>query len=264
MNYDGEERRLTPCQKHEDILSKLDKNIDVIMGRQIEIKSQVEKTNGRVSKLEEWKSGVASGSTSGSTLLLSSYYSTAMGTDGLLGTVSFQGTKDTSRTLYAGAEIKAKAAETWTGSAGGTYMYFSTTPLGSQTKAERLRITTEGNVGIGNSAPNGPLVVNFPAAQTISAGSVVTDDGCGTIKAITSAGSVTTDTTNTFTAPAAGNKGCCMHVVNIGANAITLDNNTNFVSAGAADVVLGAGDTALVCSSGSGGKWYQVGATGNN
>jgi hypothetical protein len=125
----------------------------------------------------------------------------------------------------------------------------------------------QGNVGIGmtnNQDPTGPLVVNFPAAQTIAAGNVITDDGCGTIKSITAAGAVTTDTTNTFTAPAAGNKGCCMHVVNTGANAITLDNNANFVSNGAADVALGAGDTAYVCSSGASGKWYQIGATGNN
>ena len=55
-----------------------------------------------------------------------------------------------------------------------------------------------------------------------------------------------------------------MDVINVGANAITLDNNTNFVSAGAGNVVLGAGDTVRVCSTGASGKWYQIGATGNN
>jgi len=51
-------------------------------------------------------------------------------------------------------------------------------------------------------------------------------------------------------------------VVNTGANAITLDANANFVSNGAVDVVLGAGDTCRVCSNGT--TWYQIGSTGNN
>jgi len=103
-----------------------------------------------------------------------------------------------------------------------------------------------------------------PAAQTIAAGNTVTANACGTIKMITAAGAVTTDTTNTFTAPATANGGCVMCVVNVGANAITLDNNALFVSAGAADVVLGAGDSCVVASSGDSGKWYQIGDTGNN
>lgn len=119
--------------------------------------------------------------------------------------------------------------------------------------------TVTGNVMIrSNSVPDGPLVVTPPSSQTISAGNVITDDGCGTIKQITSAGAVTTDTTNTFTAPAAGNKGCCMDVVNVGAQNITLDNNANFVSQGAADVVMTGNDAVRVCSTGSGGKWYQI------
>lgn len=119
--------------------------------------------------------------------------------------------------------------------------------------------TVTGNVMIrSNSVPDGPLVVAPPSSQTISAGNVITDDGCGTIKQITSAGAVTTDTTNTFTAPAVGNKGCCMKVINVGANNITLDNNANFKSAGGADVVMTADDAVTVCSNGSGGKWYQI------
>jgi hypothetical protein len=54
-----------------------------------------------------------------------------------------------------------------------------------------------------------------------------------------------------------------MDVVNIGAENITLDNNANFVSAGAADVVLGAGDTLRVCSTGASGKWYQISGSNN-
>ena len=109
----------------------------------------------------------------------------------------------------------------------------------------------------------GQMWVASPAAQTISAGNTIAADACGSIKFITSAGAVSTDTTNTFTAPAALNKDCCMTVINSGSNSITLDNNALFTSAGAADVVLGAGDSANVCSSGLSGKWYQVGASNN-
>ncbi len=107
-------------------------------------------------------------------------------------------------------------------------------------------------------------IVTPPSAQTIAATNTITADACGGVKQITAAGAVTTNTTNTFTAPATANAGCCMDVINVGANAITLDNNANFVSAGAADVVLGAGDTVRVCSTGDSGKWYQIGATGDN
>lgn len=61
--YDGDERRITPCKKHDDLLMKLDAKVDTIMGRQVEIKTQVEKTNGRVTKLEDWKSFMLGGMT---------------------------------------------------------------------------------------------------------------------------------------------------------------------------------------------------------
>lgn len=102
-----------------------------------------------------------------------------------------------------------------------------------------------------------------PAAQTIADTNTVTADACGTIKQISSAGSVTTNTTDTFTAPAAGNAGCCMDVVNSGANQITLDANAKFLSAGAANVVLGTGDTVRVCSDGA-SFWYMIGDKGDN
>ena len=108
----------------------------------------------------------------------------------------------------------------------------------------------------------GSLIVTPPAVQTIAAGNTITANACGTIKMITSAGAVTTDTSNTFTAPASSNSGCCMDVVNVGSNNITLDNNANFFSSGGADVVLGEADSCRVCSSGV--IWYQIGATGDN
>jgi len=110
------------------------------------------------------------------------------------------------------------------------------------------------------------IMQNSPAAQTISAGNTVTANACGGMKLITSAGVVTTDTTNTFTAPlAAGiqaNKSCIMFVCNSGSNNITLDNNANFKSAAAGDITLGADDCVLVGSTGS--VWYQLSAVQAN
>jgi hypothetical protein len=49
------------------------------------------------------------------------------------------------------AKIEFKAAETWTGAAQGTYLSLFTTPIGSTTIAERLRIYDDGGVAIGGS-----------------------------------------------------------------------------------------------------------------
>ena len=125
-----------------------------------------------------------------------------------------------------------------------------TTPL--------VTIMGTGFVGVGNVAPAGKFVVDFPTTQTIAAGNTVAADACGSLKLITATGAVTTDTTNTFTAPAAANKGCLMHVCNTGANNITLDTNANFKSAGAADVVMTQDDCVTVGSTGGSGVWYQL------
>ena len=115
-------------------------------------------------------------------------------------------------------------------------------------------------VGIDIAAPAAMFTVNPPAAQTISSGNTITANACGTLKLITAAGAVTTDTTNTFTAPAIANEGCIMWVINTGANTITLDANANFKTTGGLDVVLTADDVLPVASTGSGGVWYQLSA----
>ena len=97
-----------------------------------------------------------------------------------------------------------------------------------------------------------------PSAQTIAATNTIAADACGGMKQITASGAVTTNTTDTFTTPAAANTGCCMDVVNVGAQNITLDNNTNFKSIGGADIVMTADDSTRVCSNGT--TWYSVGS----
>lgn len=107
-----------------------------------------------------------------------------------------------------------------------------------------------------------------PATQVIGAGGTITADACGGIKNISSAAAVTTDTTNTFTAPAAANKGCIMVVCNVNAaDAITLDDNALSNLAGIAgatpgDTVLGALDCVQVGSTGT--VWSQHGAGAQN
>ncbi|MEK2646552.1 tail fiber domain-containing protein [Bdellovibrio sp. BCCA] len=64
------------------------------------------------------------------------------------------------------ATIKFKAAGSWGGSSTPTYMTFSTTPIGSTNQAERMRIDSNGNVGIGITSPGYTLHVNGPAAGT--------------------------------------------------------------------------------------------------
>ena len=123
------------------------------------------------------------------------------------------------------------------------------------------------NVRIGGSGAvgAGPLLVQPPASNQAIVNNIttITADGCGSIKPImvgtvgVNDGSVTTNTTDTFTTPAAGNAGCCMEVVNVetGTDTITLDTNANFITGLGTDIVIAAGDAVKVCSNGS--KWYQ-------
>jgi hypothetical protein len=97
-----------------------------------------------------------------------------------------------------------------------------------------------------------------PATETITAAATITADACGGIKRISSAGSVTTNTTNTFTAPSSSNAGCIMLLVNVGSNNIVLDNNALFVSAAAGDITVTANDALIVATDGN--KWYQISA----
>jgi hypothetical protein len=90
-----------------------------------------------------------------------------------------------------------------------------------------------------------------PATETIAAGATVTVNACGGLKRVTAAGAVTTNTTNTFTAPAAANAGCIMTVCNVGANTITLDANLLFKPSGGTDIALGADDCTAVVSDGT-------------
>lgn len=78
------------------------------------------------------------------------------------------------------------AAENWTNTAQGSYFTIQTTPTGSATAAERMRIDALGNVGIGNTAPAARLEVDGASGATLkivdgnqAAGFVLTSDSAG-------------------------------------------------------------------------------------
>jgi hypothetical protein len=66
-----------------------------------------------------------------------------------IGTLNFAGADGT--TMSVQASITARAGENWTGSAKGTHMIFATTPTGSATNGEKMRITPAGAVSFGGS-----------------------------------------------------------------------------------------------------------------
>lgn len=55
--------------------------------------------------------------------------------------------------------IELAAAANWSSTSEPTYIYFGTTPVGSTTRSERMRIDSTGNVGIGTTSPGDLLHV---------------------------------------------------------------------------------------------------------
>jgi len=103
------------------------------------------------------------------------------------------------------------------------------------------------------------LKITPASAQTIAEGDTITANACGTVKIITAAGAVTTNTTHSITNPATAPAGCCMAIYNTGGtNTITLDTNTTLVVGAAANLALASKDIALFCNDGT--NWIQVSA----
>lgn len=67
-------------------------------------------------------------------------------------------------TSYNPIAIQGFSSQAWTlGSAQGGYLTFSTTPNGSATRTERLRIDQNGYVGVGTTTPGHPFTVIAPS-----------------------------------------------------------------------------------------------------
>jgi hypothetical protein len=114
----------------------------------------------------------------------------------------------------------------------------------------------------GSITPATGMLGVVPSTETVASAATITADACGGIKRITNASAVTTNTTDTFTAPSASLAGCNMFVINVGTSTITLDANAKFVSAAAGNVAVAANDAVGVACDGS--KWYQTSALLDN
>jgi hypothetical protein len=84
--------------------------------------------------------------------------------DNLGGVVYRDGIDTFSGTAFGGASVVALASQNFTATAKGTHLSFSTTRADSAVPAERLRITSEGAVGIGNPTPGFKIDVLQPSA----------------------------------------------------------------------------------------------------
>jgi hypothetical protein len=117
-----------------------------------------------------------------------------------LGTIGFTGYNGSSFGTTSVAGMRASTAQTFSGAAMGTDLYFQTTSIGSTTASDRMVIDRTGSVGIGVAGPlqlfdvaNKFLVTNtgnivrinnvttsFPSTQGV-AGSVLQNDGSGNL-----------------------------------------------------------------------------------
>ncbi|WP_168196474.1 tail fiber domain-containing protein [Bdellovibrio sp. NC01] len=123
---------------------------------------------------------------------------TASQTDNILGDIGFWGYGATDYSTVQRASIRAFAKENWTDAAQGTYLTFSTTPAGSTTTPERMRIDSTGYVGIGTSSPASMLDVAATTRVGITTSGIQTATDGTTQIAVASQSSMrpTSNTTN--------------------------------------------------------------------
>lgn len=78
---------------------------------------------------------------------------TALTTDSILGAVTWRGYGATGYSSGNRGLIQLNAAENWTDSAQGTYLQFNTVAVGTTTSAEKMRLDSSGNLGVGTTSP---------------------------------------------------------------------------------------------------------------
>lgn len=91
--------------------------------------------------------------------VLRSVASGNLGNTANAGTIAFGAADSSTFAERVGATINAIAAETYSSTAYGTHLTFATTPVTTTTPVERVRIDSQGNVGIGDTTPDALLDV---------------------------------------------------------------------------------------------------------
>ncbi len=81
----------------------------------------------------------------------------AVQTDDILGGLAVRGFGSSVFSPGGRGQVAFKAAEPWTDNANGTYLAISTTPTGTKTLTERMRVAANGYVGFGTSTPLFPI-----------------------------------------------------------------------------------------------------------
>lgn len=108
----------------------------------------------------------------------------------------------------------------------------------------------------------GDLFHTAVATQTIGASGTISVAGaCNGFIRLRADANVTTDTTNTMTAPTAANIGCVYYIVNTGGGTITFDDNALFNAPNSENMVLATNEGAIVVQ---GSVAYYVLATSDN
>ena len=91
----------------------------------------------------------------------------------ILGFIGGRGHNGTDFGTFSDGALVIYAADRFTTTSHPTYLTLETTPIGSTTRLERVRITSEGNVGIGTTTPvarlhvNGLLYAGLPTTRRI-------------------------------------------------------------------------------------------------
>ena len=112
----------------------------------------------------------ASSASQGGILRLQSDDEAALGTGHRLGVIEFGAAEDTGSTITTGARIEAlnSRGSAWDATNNHTDLLFYTT-TGDASQSEQLRITSDGNVGIGTDSPDGKLHVYSATAGSVTA-----------------------------------------------------------------------------------------------
>jgi len=93
--------------------------------------------------------------------------------------IGVRGFDGTTFSAWSKAMLSFKAAETWTPTAMGTLFTFETTAPGTTTRTEKMRISGNGNIGIGTTTPTQKFEVKDGGVR-INTASTVTKPGCDT------------------------------------------------------------------------------------